>query len=906
MRQHLFVLLIVALAPRFGVAQSSPALPPSCLSAADHQLPQPGAVPSAQFVAFEQQVLRFLQSGEYKRLNWCMDKGVRDTGPFRQGVYYGTHLAVRVHYSPAVMRWLIGGRQGSLPDGAMIIKEHYPPPAARYAGLSDGELPRATDWTVVIKDSRGSKDGWFWGEFFEGMTFDDNEPPFRYPWASFGQYCVNCHSTAEREYTFSSTRNIQGFPGQPLRFADDGTWRGTPALLTRHRERPSAVQSRPALPNADLLRTFSGIARVLPADVQAMLPETYDHVAAPASGPGRFLGSSQCQSCHSALTGPFGPTMFLPAAGSAPGAATGADVSPYGEWRWSPMGLAGRDPIFYAQLDSELAYARSLPPAQGEPLAAGLRNACFSCHGVMGQRQHALDTGGADFSPDVLRITDRQDPQFLYGALARDGVSCTVCHRIVERETPSGVAPLQHFLQNFTTGQFAVGPPDRLYGPFANDTIAPSAMQNALGTRPRHGEAITTSRLCGTCHTIDLPVADGKMALHSIEQSTYLEWLNSAYQTEFGAGGAQAQSCQGCHMPRSYRDETRGIRVDALTQKIAAIQDETYPQAENQIPARRRTVEAKEGFARHTLLGLNVFLLEMFNQFAEVLGVRKDDFMSGSTTGLADTIRHYAEQARQQTAGLAVSARRTGQQQVTAEVTVTNRTGHRFPSGVGFRRAFLEFLVVQNDSGRERVVWSSGRTNSVGVVVDAAGQPLPSEFFSDVRDAQGQTRQAYQPHHRLITSPGQVQIYEELVQDANGRFTTSFIRRDETVKDNRLLPLGWSRTGPDPSLNGRYLRATLPDGEAAADPDFLDGQGRDRLTYQVTLPSDVDPTRCTVRVALYYQSIPPSYLRDRFNSAPDEPATRRLHYLTSHLDLSGTPAENWKLPIASATAGVTP
>ena len=26
------------------------------------------------------------------------------------------------------------------------------------------------------------------------------------------------------------------------------------------------------------------------------------------------------------------------------------NVSPYGEWRWSPMGLAGRDPIFFAQL----------------------------------------------------------------------------------------------------------------------------------------------------------------------------------------------------------------------------------------------------------------------------------------------------------------------------------------------------------------------------------------------------------------------------------------------------------------------------------------------------------------------------------------------------------------------------
>ena len=29
------------------------------------------------------------------------------------------------------------------------------------------------------------------------------------------------------------------------------------------------------------------------------------------------------------------------------------NLSPYGTWRTSPMGLAGRDPIFFAQLASE-------------------------------------------------------------------------------------------------------------------------------------------------------------------------------------------------------------------------------------------------------------------------------------------------------------------------------------------------------------------------------------------------------------------------------------------------------------------------------------------------------------------------------------------------------------------------
>jgi len=56
-----------------------------------------------------------------------------------------------------------------------------------------------------------------------------------------------------------------------------------------------------------------------------------------------------------------------------------------------------------------------------------------------------------------------------------------------------------------------------------------------------------------------------------------------------------------------------------------------------------------------------------------------------------------------------------------------------------------------------------------------------------------------------------------------------------------------------------------------------------------------------VKATLYYQSIPPYYLNDRFTQAPNEPATQRLYYLTSNLQTKGTPIENWKLEIASSS-----
>ena len=167
--------------------------------------------------------------------------------------------------------------------------------------------------------------------------------------------------------------------------------------------------------------------------------------------------------------------------------------------------------------------------------------------------------------------------------------------------------------------------------------------------------------------------------------------------------------------------------------------------------------------------------------------------------------------------------------------------------------------------------------------------------------------QHYQPHFFTgspITRQDQVQIYEELTRDSDGRFTTNFTRRFELVKDNRLLPIDWTEHGPDPSLNGRFLEATHPEGSARDDPDYHDGRGTDRVTYRMTLPADVDPATCTVAATLHYQATPPYYLDQRFQAAPDGDATRRLYYLASNLELDGTPAEGWKLPLVSATASV--
>ena len=662
-----------------------------------------------------------------------------------------------------------------------------------------------------------------------------------------------------------------------------------------------------------------------------------------------YLTSDQCMGCHSGLSTGFGPVMFLD---TSPSYKTGLNVSPYGEWRWSPMGLAGRDPIFFAQLESELSILKDeLPPEKADFFGQQTINTCLLCHGAMGKRQFDIDQGvgreywKADFKLKWYLDSDRESKHFKYGALAREGISCLVCHHWKD-EYPGD---LKGFLNNSITGQFFADEPGELIGPF--NKIATLPMQNALGITPKYNEHIKSARLCGSCHTIDLPVVDyplkdppvlpkgcGKVEpdlnvpdknpnfegfQHKIEQATYLEWLNSQYQNEIQPVSTEtAKTCQECHMPRGYTSlkenigiplidiQNDDIDIKQIKTKIATIEDQDYPEAGNRADTEKITVPIRdEGFTRHKHQGLNIFMAEVFNQFSDVLGVRLDDYETGAY-GDNFAINNFVENARR-SAKIEINNFKVTSEGATvpdylvsADVKITNLTGHRFPSGVGFRRAFIEFLiidnsisVVDNTAKLSKVVWGSGQTNSVGVIVDGNGNILPSEFLTDGK---------FQKHRETIENPDQVQIYEELTKNAKGEFTTSFTHRDCEVKNNRLLPIGWKKEGPSPgAIPKAFLEATYPGELASKDPHYNDGSGTDVVKYRVKLPAGVNPKYVSVQATLYSQAWAPYYLNQRFSNVPDgsEGASRRrLYYLLSNLNVTGTPIEDWKLELVSATA----
>jgi hypothetical protein len=220
-----------------------------------------------------------------------------------------------------------------------------------------------------------------------------------------------------------------------------------------------------------------------------------------------------------------------------------------------------------------------------------------------------------------------------------------------------------------------------------------------------------------------------------------------------------------------------------------------------------------------------------------------------------------------------------------AEVTVTNKAGHRFPSGVGFRRAFLDFEATANG----KPFFSSGATNAKGEITNFAGTVLPTESFE---------KGEYQHHYnqeRPITSSDQVQIYEELTQDVDHQFTTEFTRRDHEIKDNRLLPAGFQMDGPKGlKIPDLYLESTRPKGEAREDKVYLEGKGQSIVKYVIPLPAGTDPASVHATVSLYSQTVPPYFLADRYQTKT--PATGRLQFLVNSLNtLEGTDYVNWKL-----------
>ncbi|MEZ5874547.1 MAG: hypothetical protein R3D30_06855 [Hyphomicrobiales bacterium] len=561
---------------------------------------------------------------------------------------------------------------------------------------------------------------------------------------------------------------------------------------------------------------------------------------------------------------------------------------------------------------------------------------------MQGQRQHAIDRHAATgectpFGRDALDAVpypaDNPTASLAhYAALGRDGVACTTCHSMVlgaeatekVKDEPQNacVAERQDRLNpgltglaKTFTGSFLVASPGDIFGPFKDPKTKP--MEDATGLVAAHSEHVKSSEVCASCHTVHLPVLhQGKVIGHTYEQATYPEWAFSSYRTgetidgalPLGAG-AKAKSCQGCHMPSTDK------HGKPLRSKIATIQEYSgFPQAEYTLPPEDIDLEPREGFAKHTLVGLNLFFNKMAQQFPELLGIRTEDPMLPSRRGvdpLLATEQAMLKQA-ETTAEVDVSDVARDGDALTAKVTVLNNAGHKFPSGVAFRRAFIAFDVLDKDGN---VLWASGHTNGTGVIVDENDEAIAGELWwtPNCGARIDPDARAHQPHYQVITQQDQAQIYQELAAapadvenptcgahaKPEGPLTSSFLAICAKVKDNRLLPHGFlpldgrieiaSALGAKQDLAEDVAPVAIGD-----DPDYAEG-GRDTVRYQIPL-ADIAGEPAEVRATLYYQATPPFFLQDRFCTSKSAD-TKRLYYLTGKLKTGSGPIHDWKLQV---------
>lgn len=358
----------------------------------------------------------------------------------------------------------------------------------------------------------------------------------------------------------------------------------------------------------------------------------------PAASNEVFATGNGCSMCHAAAD-----------TASALRSPTGDDVSPHALWQATAMANAFRDPYWRATVAKETA-------ARPEE-ARAIESLCLRCHAPMAHHTAAL--GGVP-SPTIADAA--KDP------LARDGVSCTVCHKI-EAEGLGTPATW--------SGSARIGRDRHIYGPFADPAGEPMKMH--AGYEPTLGAHVQSASHCGSCHT--LLTRHAPEGPEFPEQTPFLEWRNSVFSDE-PARGPASRTCQECHMP------------EVGDTKIA------------RNPMGRDFLIPARPFRAHAFVGGNAFLLEMLDAHRDELGVEAP---SAALKRMAAATR---SQLTSRTATVTVSPLERSDGRLRFDVAVENLTGHKFPTGYPSRRAFLHVVVRAGT----KVLFESGAYDSTGAI----------------------------------------------------------------------------------------------------------------------------------------------------------------------------------------------
>jgi len=533
---------------------------------------------------------------------------------------------------------------------------------------------------------------------------------------------------------------------------------------------------------------------------------------------GVFADAATCTSCHRASTDQdpnVAALMRYPLTDS------GQDVSPAYQWQHSVMAQAFTDPYYRAAVEDEVSV---FPAMQGL-----IEDTCLRCHAPMAH-EHAHQT-----NTDLLQDAScgLVDGCFRFSTAlqqdhAKEGISCTLCHQLKSDNlnTPASFS-----------GQFSIASASdidafRIYGPYQNPhNGGANAMFNNSGYTPVFGNQVTDSGHCGSCHTLFTPTMNVDTGLPAgtgfLEQGPFLEWQNSLYFT----GASKAQQCQDCHMPEPA--------AGTYQTRIATRPDGTV---NTQWPIR-------SPFYTHSMVGGNAYLLELLRDNRVALEIGNSTTVAGFDEKITETRAFLSSSA----ADLAVTQAVVAGTEALIDVRITNRTGHKLPTGYPSRRMWLHVTV--RDAANQ-VIFESGAPNAQGEISTDTTR-LANDCLARTKPPGFVNGSCYELHRDVITLPSQIAIYETVLGDTNDEITHVLLHANSYLKDNRIPPEGFTLGQAD------VIEPQTKPAGVGADPDFNhengnEGSGSDTVHYRVTLNDPNDSHSVSAR--LLYQPIQPAFI----------------------------------------------
>lgn len=408
-----------------------------------------------------------------------------------------------------------------------------------------------------------------------------------------------------------------------------------------------------------------------------------------------------------------------------------------------------------------------------------LQNKCTSCHAPMGHYTSKYHGNTYYTINDLINDT-----------LGLNGVSCTGCHEIGANG-----------LGTMFSGEIPYDTSHVIYGPYTNPNAGP--MQLYVGMTPTYSSHMSEGVVCSTCHTLLTDGADlsgNPTGRKFVEQATFHEWKNSAASSD-------GVTCQNCHMPRV---------ADSI---IIANQYFNLP--------------PRAPFNRHKFMGGNEFMVKLIKNNKTALGITVLDERFDSTVIATNKF------LREQTLSVKLFADSISEDTAFVRVRLTNKAGHKFPSGYPSRRAVVQLICI-SDLGD--TLFKSGLFTP-----DYALQNAPV---------------SHQPHYDIINDDTKTQVYEMVMGDVNGDKTTVLERADTTLKDNRIPPEGFDTSLPI------YDTIKIV-GDAESDPTFnkyaggSDGSGQDHVHYHIPITGLTSNFKVYTNV--FYQTVPPEWLQEMFS-----------------------------------------